>query len=80
MVVISQAAETEVPGGEEVGAAVEIAIQSPGSNKQRSTGSNIPAMKHLSISPKSHFMELHIIYECDKSAMALVLLLTFSFL
>jgi hypothetical protein len=30
VVVISQAAETEVPGGEEVGAAVEIAIQSPG--------------------------------------------------
>jgi hypothetical protein len=31
VVVISQAAETEVPGGEEVGAAVEIAIQSPAS-------------------------------------------------
>lgn len=51
----------------------------PGSDKQRNTSFSLPAIKGMSINLKSHLLELHIVYECDNSAIALVLLFTFSF-
>lgn len=58
-------------------------VESPpylsGSDKQRTTAFSLSAIKTLSINLKSYLLELHAFYECDNSAIALVLLFTFSF-